>query len=88
MKTDKKKAKIVALYHAGTPVTALCKRFGVCKSTIYNWIQKYTSIKRKCRRTVTPEDVYRGLCYGNVPIRGVMRTTMLWEQGDFSSTKT
>ena len=59
MKTDKKKAKLVALYRAGTPVTALCKKFGVCKSTAYNWIQKYTPIKRKCRRTVTPEDVYR-----------------------------
>ena len=59
MKTEKEKAKLVALYRAGTPVTALCKKFGVCKSTAYNWIQKYTPIKRKCGRAITPEEVYR-----------------------------
>ena len=59
MNKEKDKAELVVLYRAGTPVTALCKKFGVCKSTAYNWIQKYTPIKRKCRRTVTPEDVYR-----------------------------
>ena len=59
MKTEKEKAELVALYRAGTPVATLCQKFGVCKSTAYNWIQKYTPIKRKCGRTVTPEDVYR-----------------------------
>ena len=60
MKTEQEKAELVALYRAGTPVEVLCKRFGVCKSTAYNWIKKFSPIKRtSCRRTVTPDSFYR-----------------------------
>jgi len=34
------------------------------------------------------DSCHYGLDYGDVPITALMRTTMLWEQGDFSSTKT
>ena len=48
------------MYRAGTPVDVLCQRFGVCKSTAYNWIQKLSPIKRaSCGRTVTPDSYYR-----------------------------
>ena len=60
MKTEPEKAELVALYRAGTPVDVLCQRFGVCKSTAYNWIQKFSPIKRaSCVRTVTPDSYYR-----------------------------
>ena len=60
MKTEQEKAELVSLYRAGTPVQTLCERFGVCKSTAYNWIKKFSPIKRtSCRRTVTPDSYYR-----------------------------
>ena len=60
MKTEQEKAELVALYRAGTPVNVLCERFGICKSTAYNWIQKFSPIKRaSCVRTVTPDSYYR-----------------------------
>lgn len=60
MKTEQEKAELVALYRAGTPVDVLCERFGVCKSTAYNWIQRFSPIKRaSCGRTVTPDSYYR-----------------------------
>ncbi|MBR3688151.1 MAG: helix-turn-helix domain-containing protein [Lentisphaeria bacterium] len=46
MKTEQEKAELVSLYRAGTPVQTLCERFGVCKSTAYNWIKKFSPIKR------------------------------------------
>jgi putative transposase len=60
MKTEQEKAELAALYRAGTHVEVLCERFGVCKSTAYNWIKKFSPIKRtSCRRTVTPDSYYR-----------------------------
>lgn len=60
MKTDPKKAELVALYRAGTPVQALCVKFGVCKSTAYNWIQLLSPIKRpSCERIISPDQFYR-----------------------------
>ena len=60
MKTEQEKAELVALYRAGTPVDVLCERFDICKSTAYNWIQKFSPIKRaSCVRTVTPDSYYR-----------------------------
>ena len=60
MKSEQEKAELVALYRAGTPVEVLCERFCVCKSTTYNWIQKFSPIKRtSCKRTVTPDRYYR-----------------------------
>ena len=60
MKTDPKKAELVALYRSGTPVQGLCEKFGVCKSTAYNWIQKLSPIKRpSSRRIITPDQFYR-----------------------------
>lgn len=60
MKTEQEKAELVALYRAGTPVQTLREKIGVCKSTAYNWIKKFSPIKRtSCRRTVTLDSYYR-----------------------------
>ena len=40
-------------------VQMLCEQFGICKSTAYNWIRKYSPIKRTKGRTITAHDYYQ-----------------------------
>lgn len=40
-------------------VAMLCERFGICKSTAYNWLRKYSSVKRTKGRTITANEHYR-----------------------------
>lgn len=39
-------------------IPMLCERFGICKSTAYNWIREYSPTKRTKGRTVTAHDYY------------------------------
>ena len=53
--------EFMKLYNDGAGVAELCLRFNICKSTVYNWIRKYTPIRKPYRgRIITPAD-YRHL---------------------------
>ena len=53
-------AELVKLRHAGWSVADLCKKFGVCKSTAYNWIREYSPIRKpSIGRIITPTDYRR-----------------------------
>src|SRR5574344_1402515 len=49
----------VSFYTAGGTIRALCERFGICKSTAYNWIREYAPVKRTKGRTITAHDFYQ-----------------------------
>ena len=38
--------EFMKLYNDGAGVAELCLRFNICKSTVYNWIRKYTLIRK------------------------------------------
>ncbi|MBQ9501611.1 MAG: IS3 family transposase [Lentisphaeria bacterium] len=40
-------------------IPMLCERFGICKSTAYNWIREYSPVKRTKGRTITANDYYQ-----------------------------
>ena len=40
-------------------IPMLCERFGISKSTAYNWIREYSPIKRTKGRTITAHDYYQ-----------------------------
>ena len=46
-------------YDQNWTVAMLCERFGICKSTAYNWLRKYSSVKRTKGRTITAHEYYR-----------------------------
>ena len=46
-------------YERGMSIAELCRRFGICKSTAYNWIREYSPIKRTKGRTITAHDYYQ-----------------------------
>ena len=52
-------ADFIINYERGVPIAELCRRFGICKSTAYNWIRKYSPIKRTTGRTITAHDYYQ-----------------------------
>lgn len=58
-----KKAMSKDLFLAGCDqnwtVPMLCERFGICKSTAYNWLRKYSPVKRTKGRTITAHEHYR-----------------------------
>ena len=43
----------------GTSVKDLCGQFGICKSTAYNWIKKYSLVKRTKDRTISVHKIYQ-----------------------------
>lgn len=43
----------------GTSVKDLCGQFGICKSTAYNWIKKYSLVKRTKERTISVHRIYQ-----------------------------
>ena len=47
------------LHSMGWTIHDLCKKFGICKSTAYNWIRKYAPVKRTKGRTITAHDFYQ-----------------------------
>ena len=54
------KIELVKLRRAGWSVADLCKKFGICKSTAYNWIREYSPIRRPSKgRGITPTDYWR-----------------------------
>lgn len=53
------KHEIIQLRADGWSIPALCKRFGISKSTAYNWIRDYSPIKRTKQRVVTAHDFYQ-----------------------------
>ena len=60
---DKKKIieQFLKLHSEGENIKSLCSRFGICKSTAYNWIREYTPIRKPYKgRIITPTD-YRKL---------------------------
>ena len=46
-------------YERGMSIAELCCRFGICKSTAYNWIREYSPVKRTKGRTITAHDYYQ-----------------------------
>ena len=60
---DKKKIieQFLKLHCEGENIKSLCSRFGICKSTAYNWIRECTPIRKPYKgRIITPTD-YRKL---------------------------
>ena len=49
----------VEAYNKGVSVKKLCAQYDICKSTAYNWIRKYSSIKRTQGKTITAEAYYK-----------------------------
>ena len=43
----------------GTSVKDLCGQFGICKSTAYNWVKKYSLVKRTKDRTISVHKIYQ-----------------------------
>ena len=52
-------AVFIVDYKRGVPIAELCRRFGICKSTAYNWIREYSPVKRTKGRTITAHDYYQ-----------------------------
>ena len=50
---------LISLYKQNWTIPMLCERFGICKSTAYNWIREYSPIKRTTGRTITAHDYYQ-----------------------------
>ncbi len=52
--------RFIKQYSSGKKVSELCKKFGICKSTAYNWIKVFAPIKRRdaSLREVTPSGYY------------------------------
>jgi transposase InsO family protein len=46
-------------YERGVSIVELCRRYGICKSTAYNWIREYSPVKRTKGRTITAHDYYQ-----------------------------
>lgn len=52
------KKYFVEAYNNGVLVKKIYAQYGICKSTAYNWIRKYSSIKRTQGKTITAEAYY------------------------------
>ena len=50
---------LISLYEQNWTIPMLCERFGICKSTAYNWIREYSPVKRTKGRTITAHDYYQ-----------------------------
>ena len=55
----KEKALFIVLRASGWSVSALCEKFGICRSTAYNWIREDALVKRTKGRTITAHDFYQ-----------------------------
>lgn len=53
------KNEFIQLFGSGWSIPALCEKFGICKSTAYNWILEYAPVKRTKDRTITAHDFYQ-----------------------------
>ena len=51
--------KFIQAWHTGVPVKELCKQFNICKSTAYNWLKKYSLVKRTKERTISVYRIYQ-----------------------------
>ena len=51
--------KFIQSWHTGVPVKELCKQFNICKSTAYNWLKKYSPVKRTKERTISVHRIYQ-----------------------------
>ena len=59
-KNEKREEKdFIALYKQLHSIFDLCQKFGICKSTAYNWIREYAPAKRTRGRTITAHDFYQ-----------------------------
>ena len=45
--------------NSGVSIRELCERFNISKSTAYNWIKKYSLVKRTKDRTISVHRIYQ-----------------------------
>ena len=45
--------------NSGVSIRELCERFNISKSTAYNWIKKYSLVKRTKERTISVHRIYQ-----------------------------
>ena len=45
--------------NSGLSIRELCERFNISKSTAYNWIKKYSLVKRTKERTISVHRIYQ-----------------------------
>jgi transposase-like protein len=45
--------------NSGVSIRELCERFNISKSTTYNWIKKYSLVKRTKERTISVHRIYQ-----------------------------
>ena len=45
--------------NSGLSIRELCERFNISKSTAYNWIKKYSLVKRTKERTISVHKIYQ-----------------------------
>ena len=54
---EEEKRTLVSLYSNGKPVTEICRKYQIPRSTFYTWIQAYRPVKsQNSSRTVTPKN--------------------------------
>lgn len=51
---SEEKAKLVARYYNGEPVSNICTQTGIARSTFYSWLQPYQTITTKSGVSSTP----------------------------------
>ena len=45
--------------NSGLSIRELCERFNISKSTAYNWLKKYSLVKRTKERTISVHRIYQ-----------------------------
>jgi transposase len=56
--TEYQKHIIVWEYHSGKKAIDLCSKYSISKSTLYNWIHKYSEIKADNGEIITAQRLY------------------------------
>ena len=51
--------KFIQAWENGVTEKELCKQFNICKSTAYNWLKKYSLVKRTKERTISVHRIYQ-----------------------------
>ena len=49
----------IQAWNNGSSINELCERFNISKSTAYNWIKKYSLVKRTKERTISVHRIYQ-----------------------------